>query len=180
MSRAANLPDQSLSSKMHRDSTRFRSQRRRAGLLFAACATLPVLMPLSARAADGTWSFNGGGQWSDATAWAGGGIADGADAMANFSNVDLPGNATITLDSSRTAGSLMFGDVDAVGTPGTWTLAAGTNTLTLAGAAPTVTTNVNTVISGILAGTAGLTKQGAAQLDIANLTTPSTSLTGGL
>src|SRR3954471_1384384 len=181
MIRTANRYGQSLqSATTHRRSSTLASRPRRAALLIAACAAMPALMPASAHAADGTWSFGGSGLWSDSTAWMAGTIADGTDAIANFNNVDLPGNSTISLDTARTAGSLTFGDMDAVATPATWTLAAGANTLTLAGAAPTITTNVNTTISGILAGTAGLTKQGSAQLDIAGLTTPSTNLTGGL
>src|SRR5581483_10061286 len=150
--------------------------RRSLAALAAAAACATLASPLYAT--DGSWSFNGSGSWSDPAAWVSGAVADGSGATADFNQVDLTSNATITLDSSRTLSNLIFGDTDPLGTPATWTLATGTNTLTLAGTTPTVTANTNTAITGIIAGTSGLTKAGSSQLDISVASI--TGLTGGI
>ncbi len=125
-----------------------------------------TLVP-SAGAADGTWiKLLGGsasGLWSDALSWAGGQIADGAGATANFSTVDLTLNSDIQLDTPRTIGSLIFGDADP-STPANWSLANNStpaNVLTLSGASPTISVTGGTLtLSTVLAGTEGLTYAG--------------------
>ncbi|HEX2852890.1 MAG TPA: Ig-like domain-containing protein, partial [Opitutaceae bacterium] len=77
------------------------------------------------------------GVWSDAANWdpTRGGIANGATATADFSELDITENRTVHLDSSRTIGRLVFGDAADQSTPGTWTLDNNgnpANTLTLA------------------------------------------------
>src|SRR5207244_11971659 len=62
--------------------------------------------------------------------------------------------------------SLIFGDTDP-STPAAWTVAAGTNGLTLAGTTPTVTVNTGTaILTGLVTGASGITKQGTGTLDI--------------
>lgn len=67
---------------------------------------------LSARlfAADGTWTNNASGNWSTTTNWSGGIVADGVSSTADFSTLNITGTRTITLDSSRTLGTLKFAD----------------------------------------------------------------------
>src|SRR5262249_33333896 len=90
---------------------------------------------------------------------------------ANFSTLDLTANNTVHLDSPRTLSGVTFGDTD-VTTPASWLLdnnSVATNTLTLVGAAPTITVNAlgagaTTNIGATLAGTAGLIKAGTGTL----------------
>lgn len=125
------------------------------------------------RAADGTWSVDENGNWSDDTKWASSVIADGAGFTANLTN-DQTADATVTLDSARTIGHIVFSDADIV-TPASWTV-TGANTLTLDATAPTVTVNSlatgsTATISSVIAGSAGLTKLGAGTLVLSGLNT---------
>jgi autotransporter-associated beta strand protein len=66
----------------------------------------------SAFAANGTWiNATTGGLWSNSANWAGGMIADGQNAIADFSTLDITAEDTVHLDSSRTIGLLKFGDI---------------------------------------------------------------------
>jgi autotransporter-associated beta strand protein len=96
----------------------------------------------SALAASGTWTGTSG-LWSDTANWSGGIVATGASSasggavvvsQADFSTLALSANQTVSLDSARTIGGLVFGDTDA--TPNNWTLdnnGVATNRLTLQG-----------------------------------------------
>lgn len=113
----------------------------------------------------GTWTTAGNGTWSTTTNWAGGTVADGAGALADFGTVNITANATITLDSNRSIGRLIFGDTVWANSGFGWTLQSGTLTLDNTGGTggnpPSITglTGVaatpNT-ISSILAGSDGL------------------------
>src|SRR4051812_47757977 len=60
---------------------------------------------------NGTWTNTySGGLWSNSANWSGGAVADGADATADFSTLDIAADYTVHLDSSRTIGNLIFGD----------------------------------------------------------------------
>src|SRR5437899_6187375 len=83
-----------------------------------------------ARATSGTWTNNAGSVWSDPTNWLAGTVADGTDAIADFSTLDITGDRTVTLDSSRNIGSLLFGDVS--GAQNWFLNASSGNSLTLA------------------------------------------------
>ena len=84
-------------------------------LLMFAATTSP--------AADGSWSVDTDGNWSDPANWLGNVFADGPDSTAFFTN-DVTYTHTVTLDSARTIGHLSFGDADSVGTSGGgWILA---------------------------------------------------------
>lgn len=67
----------------------------------------------SAVTASGTWISNASGNWGTTSNWSGGIVADGAGNAANFNTVNLTTNVTVTLDTSRTIGSVFIGDTDA-------------------------------------------------------------------
>jgi autotransporter-associated beta strand protein len=75
------------------------------------------------------WTNLNGGAWSDAANWFGA-IADGIDALADFTYLDLTASRTVTLDSNRTVGTLKFNDYGdytglSVGAlEGAWTIAS--------------------------------------------------------
>ncbi len=50
------------------------------------------------------------GVWGDAFRWVGGAVASGAGRTADFSTINITGNRTVALDSSRSIGTLRFGD----------------------------------------------------------------------
>ncbi len=114
-------------------------------------------------AASGTWIADADGLWSDTNNWSGGVPADGAGNTADFSTLDITADRTVTLDTSRTIGSLRFADT--LGDQN-WTLNAGGGAvLTLSGGVPSITVNQNTAtLSASLAGTNGFTKSGPGTL----------------
>jgi autotransporter-associated beta strand protein len=127
-------------------------------------------------AADGTWNTAASGNWSDTTKWTAGIVADGGNGSAStafFNTLDLTGNLTVTLDTVRTNGNLVFADTDA-STPASWILSG--NKLFLSGPTPTITVSNlvggnNATISTVLAGTngfapAGLTVRGNGLLNL--------------
>jgi hypothetical protein len=60
---------------------------------------------------NGTWiDATTGGLWSNSANWAGGTIADGQNAIADFSTLDITAENTVHLDSARTIGQIKFGD----------------------------------------------------------------------
>lgn len=138
------------------------------------CASLCASGAVQAQS--GTWNgVTSGGNWSDTGNWAVGVVADGSGNAADLSTANLPaGVFSVNLDTSRTIGSINFGDSD-IATSGTWTV-AGLNTLTLAGVSPTLSTGVNTRIDSVIAGAEGFTKSGAGDLILTN----SNTLTGGI
>ena len=59
-----------------------------------------------------TWKRTGNfgdGNWSDVANW-NGGVPDGSGIVADFSKSDISKSATVTLDSSRTVGTILIGD----------------------------------------------------------------------
>lgn len=127
-----------------------------------ASAVLNISLP--SVSGNGTWtSATTGGTWSEGTKWLNSFPANGGGNSANFGTLDITSNLTVTLDRSRSIGSLVFGD-----TSGTqnWTLNnSGGATLTLDAANPTITVNQNTAtIAAPLAGTAGFMKSGVGTL----------------
>jgi len=96
-------------------SSQFRAQysKRRIPLVPVALCLLAgavaLMFPPAARAQSGTWSYDGDGIWSDTNKWSGGTVADGAGNTATF-NINITGNRTVTLDSARTIGTVLFGD----------------------------------------------------------------------
>jgi autotransporter-associated beta strand protein len=112
---------------------------------------------------NGTWTNLNGGGWGTATNWASSAIANGVDAIADFSTINITAARTVTLDGNRTVGRLRF--ADATTASHDWTLATGTSgTLTLnvnTGTAEITTLNRVATISAVLAGNDGLTVSSA-------------------
>jgi autotransporter-associated beta strand protein len=117
--------------------------------------------------ADGTWTNDASGTWGTAGNWAGGTIANGAGSLANFSTIDITAARTVTLDTSRTIGGLIFGDANWSNSGFNWALqSSGGTILTLdntggpGGNPPTITAGFAngtlTSIRAVLAGSNGL------------------------
>ncbi len=130
------------------------------------------------RADSGTWTSTANGTWGDSANWLNSIVADGAGNTADFNTIEVVGtDRTVSLDSSRTIGNLIFGDT----TPSHgWLLnnnGSAANILTLAGpTAPTITVNPlgsgrAATISLSLAGTQGFTKDGAGTLALSGTNT---------
>ena len=126
---------------------------------YVAAAALGIPASLTAQT-NGTWINAAGGSWPTTTNWAGtpGVVAAGADAVADFSTVNITATRTITLDGARTAGTLKFGDATTVsndqalntGTAGSLTLDV------LTGKAIIENQNRITTIGAVLAGNDGI------------------------
>jgi fibronectin-binding autotransporter adhesin len=154
---------------------------------WAALSLVAALAVPGLQASDGTWtaisSGTASGTWSDALTgnWAGGVVAGGSGSIANFATLNISGTSTVTLGEPRTIGGLIFGDTT-VGSAGSWVLAgSGANVLTLQGGSPTITVNAlgtgaTATISANIAGSNGVTKDGAGILTLSG----SNTFTGGL
>ncbi len=158
---------------------------RQRGIIFASyraqLASLAIALllfagnPTRASAANGTWiDTTTGGLWSNPVNWSGGTIADGQDAIADFSTLDITADDTVHLDSPRTIGTLVFGDT----TPSNnWTLDNNVNlsnilTLAVASGTPTIRVNDRTAtINAALAGGQGLIVAGPGTLILGNTNT---------
>lgn len=131
---------------------------------------------------NGTWTnATSNSAWSTTTSWSGALVADGVDAIADFSTLDIAANRTVNLGASRSIGTLIFGD--ATTASNNWALANGTGgpwTLTLAtssGAPVIQVVNQTATITALLGGTQGFTKSGAGALTLNNA---SNTLSGGI
>jgi fibronectin-binding autotransporter adhesin len=142
--------------------------------------TSTLLLAPAAHALDGTWINTAGGLWGADTNWAGGPpgiIAEGSGFTAGFNTLNIAADTTVSLDTDRTIGNLVFGDTT-TSTAGSWILAGAgdpVGKLTLAGASPTITVsalgiNRNATITATLEGTVGFTKDGAGALVLNNNT----------
>ncbi|MBL9117010.1 MAG: autotransporter-associated beta strand repeat-containing protein [Verrucomicrobiaceae bacterium] len=144
-------------------------------LSIAAVEFLAASLPAS------TWTQTAGGaqSWTTASNWIMNTVPTTvAGDTVDFSTVDIAANTTLTLGADRTGGLWKFGDLS--GTE-TWTVNAG-NTITLAGAAPTIEVDNNSAqLNNVVAGTAGLEKTGAGNLILAgsNTYTGGTTITAG-
>ena len=114
-----------------------------------------------------TWVNTGGGAWSTAGNWSNNIVGSGANITADFSELDLTADTTVSLDTPVVIGSLLFADTDPTNTPANWIVdnsGNAANTLTLQATNPTVTLSNSATISAVVAGTNGLTKTGAGSL----------------
>ena len=145
-------------------------------LVVAACAFF-ILGGMPANAQNGTWNNVIGGSWSTPGNWAGGVVADGAGSIADFSTLNITAGRTITLDSPRTIGTILFGDAT---TPDSDWLLNG-SALTLSGNPTINVANRMLTISLSLAGTEGLTKLGSGTnvLSTANSYSGGTTISAG-
>ncbi len=92
------------------------------------------VLTLHSFGSDGTWTSLAGGAWSTTGNWAGGTVADGTNAIADFSTLNLTANAVVDNDVPSTVGTLRFGDT----TPGNdWTLQNAALTLAVSSGTPT-------------------------------------------
>jgi autotransporter-associated beta strand protein len=131
-----------------------------------------------ASAADGEWSNLDSGSWSTPENWASEAVADGEGFTAKFDGNPPESGLTVTLDSPRTIGHLIF--ADSTGAPGeSWILrgdAAAGNTLTLAGPSPSIFVETTApqrliILDVDLAGTGGFIKTGPGVLNMVANTT---------
>ena len=129
-------------------------------------AALMLLVP-TAFAASGTWTNDANSAWSVGTNWLNSVVANGTDATADFSTIDITANRTVTLDSSRTIGNLTFADTNGAQA---WLLngtAGSILTLATSSGTPTITVTNSATISASVAGSSGLTKAGSGTLLLA-------------
>ncbi len=128
------------------------------------------------------WINAAGGNWSTAANWTNNVVVNGAGVTADFSTLSLTADATVTLDSAKTAGNLLFND------PGgySWIIANGSGTLTLAvtSGSPTIAVNnalITATIDPGIDGTNGLNKTGDGTLVLggSNTFTGATKISGG-
>ena len=135
-----------------------------------------------AHAATATWTQlvggNATGNWNTAAnpPWSLAAVPGPGD-TADFSTLNIVGTSYVTLNGDRSIDALIFGDTTTTSSTGIWFFLPGTpdtSTLTLAGASPTITVNAMgsgvTAIEVPLAGTGGLTKEGAGLLTVTNNT----------
>ena len=131
-----------------------------------------------ARAANGTWSINGSGNWSDTSKWTSATVASGPSAIADFSSVNITPDVTVTMDAAYTIGTLKVQDATTVSN--SW-IFAGSNALTLDNGASAPVLNVLTgtghTISAPLAGTNGFSKTGAGTVILSGTNTISGAVT---
>ncbi len=150
-----------------------------------------LAIAVTVNTASGTWIADASGDWSTSNRWSGNLVATGAGNTANFSAINLTGHRTVSLDSSRTIGSLRFGDLTSPFF--NWTLvASGESTLTLdtgSATSPSLVVTNTTTIFAPLAGTNGFTKIGPGTLILGgdnplsgtvNLDTSSTTASDGI
>ncbi|HEX7261409.1 MAG TPA: autotransporter-associated beta strand repeat-containing protein, partial [Luteolibacter sp.] len=113
------------------------------------------------------WSNPAGGSWPVATNWLNNGVAHGSAQIADFSTLDLPADAMVTLDGDRSIGGLKFGDTQP---SHDWRIDAESGgVLTLAPPSGTPEINVinrTTTINAEMAGNQGLLKTGAGTLSL--------------
>jgi len=124
------------------------------------------------------WTNTPGGTWSKAGNWANSAVGTGTNVTADFNSINLTADTTVTNDTARTIGNLIFGDTD-TSSAASWVVIS--NTITLAGTAPTITVNplgsgATATINSLLTGTAGLRKNGTGTLILGGVN----SYTGGL
>ena len=141
-----------------------------------ATATAILNITLPTVLGNGTWTVNASGSWGDLTKWTASFPANGAGNSADFNTLNLAADTTVTLDRTRSIGTMVFGDTSGAQN---WTLASAGSALTLVNgtASPIVRVNQNTVTLSLpLDGDYGITKDGAATLVLSG----DNSLTGPL
>ena len=144
-------------------------------------ADSPVASAVYHTVTTATWNVDADGNWSDTTKWLNSVSPNGSGAPVAIT-YSRTANGVITLDATRTAGSLTFGNANGY----TWTLASsGGSLLTLdtPSGTPSITTqDVDTTISAVIAGSEGFSKSGPGTLILsgANIYTGNTAVDGGV
>jgi autotransporter-associated beta strand protein len=113
----------------------------------------------------GTWVSDASANWGDAPRWSGNIVATGAGQTANFSTINITGNRTVTLDTSRTIGTLKFSDTSG---SQTWTItnngAASLKLDTGSSSSPSIVVTNTVAIRAPVTGTNGFIKSGPGTL----------------
>ncbi len=133
-------------------------------------ATLTITLPNVL--GNGTWTADASGSWGDATKWTGSFPANGAGNIADFSTLNIAADRTVTLNATRSLGTLRFGDSS--GTQNWFLNDSGGSTLNLevASGTPSIVVNQNTAtISTALTGNQGITKSGPGRLVLSGSST---------
>ncbi len=71
-----------------------------------------IASPCSMKAQSGSWNVDADGNWSDSAKWLDGIIANGAGNTADFSATPITMTRTVTLDTSRTIGTINIGELN--------------------------------------------------------------------
>ena len=138
-------------------------------------ATLTITLPNVL--GNGTWTANASGIWGDSSKWSGNFPANGAGNTADFSTLDITADQKVTLNASRSIGTLKFGDTS--GTQNWLVDDSGGSTLNLevASGNPVIQVNQNTgTVATALTGTQGLAKLGPGKLVLSGSSTVSGTL----
>lgn len=117
-------------------------------------------------------SGSAGGTWGTSANWSNG-VPNAADAIADFSTLDIAATSIVTNDAPRTVGTLRFGDTTA---SHDWIVTNSTLSLATSIGLPFITvSNRTSTIYSLLTGTQGLIKNGAGTLSLNTVNT----FTGG-
>ena len=122
---------------------------------------------------------NASGTWGVAANWSGG-IPNGTGAIADFSTLNVTVDSTVTNDTARTVGTLLFAGALA---GNDWLLTGSTLTLAVSSGSPLINVSNQTTTLGLtLAGSQGFTKGGTGTLALAatNNYTGATVITNGI
>ena len=151
-----------------------------------ALLALGLGIPCTANAS--VWNVAGSGDFGNPANWTGG-VPNGSTAVADFSQVDIPADASVTLNNPVTLGQLLFGDTG-LGSAGSWELrtddlAGSILTLDNGASKPIIRVNQLTptnfddaFIAHSLAGTNGFEKTGVGIATLGQGTT--NTITGGI
>lgn len=113
--------------------------------LFAACVPGTALAQTR-----GTWNVDADGLWSGSSNWLNNTIAGGVSGTATFAN-NITATRTVTLDTSRSLGSFIFGDADTSSAASWIVVSASTQTMTMANGTNSATISVNALGAGATA-----------------------------
>jgi autotransporter-associated beta strand protein len=115
-----------------------------------------------------TWtnlvSGNANGSWGTANNWLSAAVADGTNAVADFSTLNITADAFVNNEAPHTVGQLRFGDTSP---SHNWNLTNAALTLATTLVQPVIdVSNQTATISSILLGTQGFIKQGSGTLSL--------------
>jgi autotransporter-associated beta strand protein len=137
-----------------------------------ASAFAVVTISTTVISVSGVWSADASGNWSDATKWNGGAVANAAGYTADFSTLNITADRTVTLDTPRSIGALKFSDSSGAQN---WNLnSSGGSILTLdtgSVASPSIVVTNTAIISAPLAGVNGFAMTGPGTLILSNANT---------